>query len=151
MKTIISIFLALTIFGCSQGNRSESAKYEVVSLNMDLFPNDTAAISIVKPTATEMRITVGGSNADITGFTSDAIQTAVDAIHNSGRGGTVILLPGTYNITSPVRLYDNMSLTGSGEKTILKKCSGFRSAFALDADYGEYHITVADARVAQVQ
>jgi hypothetical protein len=56
-----------------------------------------------------------------------------------------MLLPGNYDITAPVRLYDNMVLVGSGAKTILKKCKGFRSPFALDADYGELQITVADA------
>jgi len=146
MKTITPILLALAIIsGCSQGKRSESANSDSVILNNNLISIDTAAISIVKPFAPEITITVGGSTADITGFTSEAIQTAADAIHNTGRGGTVKLLPGNFVITAPVRLYDNMSLTGSGEKTILKKCKGFRSAFALDADYGEYQITVADA------
>src|ERR1035437_2734126 len=37
------------------------------------------------------------------------------------------------------------SLAGSGANTVLKKCKGFRSPFALDADYGELQITVADA------
>jgi len=145
MKTIISVFLALAFIACSQGNKSESAKKEAVSLNSNLFSNDSSTVSIVKPSLPAMIITVGGPSADITGFTSEAIQTAADAIRNSGRGGIVVLSAGTYNITSPVRIYDNMSLTGSGEKTILKKCGGFRSAFALDADYGEYQITVEDA------
>jgi hypothetical protein len=146
MKTIAPIFFALvTMSACFQGNRSVSAETEKGNLNEKLFTSDTAAVSIVNPSAPEMTITVGGSNADITGFTSEAIQTAADAIHNSGRGGTVKLLPGNFTVDAPVRLYDNMSLVGSGEKTILKKCRGFHSAFAIDADYGEYQITVADA------
>jgi hypothetical protein len=59
--------------------------------------------------------------------------------------GTVMLFPGKYDITAPVKLYDNMSLVGSGLNTILKKCKGFQSVFTLDADYGELQITVADA------
>jgi hypothetical protein len=146
MKTTGLLFFAFAIVtGCFQGNRPESVKTDKVNLNFNLSSNDTTAISIVKPSAPEITITVGGTKADITGFTSDAIQTAADAIHNSGRGGTVKLLPGNFIINAPVRLYDNMSLVGSGERTVLKKCSGFRSAFAIDADYGEYQITVTDA------
>ena len=37
-------------------------------------------------------ITVGGPDADIPGFTSDAIQIALDAIRTRG-GGTVKLIP----------------------------------------------------------
>lgn len=92
----------------------------------------------------ERKITVGGGNADIKGYTSEAIQTAIDSLHHTGDGGTVILLPGNYDITCPVRIYNNMTLEGSGSKTVLKKCKGFRSPFALDADYGELQITVAD-------
>jgi hypothetical protein len=146
MKPFTPMFLALAIVaGCSHGNRSESVKPGSGNLNNILFSNDTSAVSIVKPSAPEMTLTVGGRDADISGFTSEAIQTAADAILNSGRGGTIKLLPGIFTINAPVRLYDNMSLTGSGEKTILKKCRGFHSAFAIDADYGEYQITVADA------
>ena len=92
----------------------------------------------------ERKITVGGGNADIKGYTSEAIQTAIDSLHHTGDGGTVILLPGNYDITSPVRIYNNMTLEGSGSKTVLKKCKGFRSPFALDADYGELQVTVVD-------
>ena len=44
-----------------------------------------------------------------------------------------------------LRLYSNMTLSGSGVKTVLKKCGGFRSKFSLDADYGELQVKVADA------
>lgn len=149
MKTIYTFitFLALST-GCNQVNRSTSGN-EVLTTGINLQQQttiaDSATVSVVNLLMPEKKITVGGGSANIPGYTSEAIQTAIDAIHNTNNGGTVFLLPGNYNITAPVRLYDNIVLMGSGAKTVLKKCTGFRSAFALDADYGELQITVSDA------
>ncbi len=88
-------------------------------------------------------ITVGGPDADIPGFTSSAIQIAVDAIRSRG-GGTVKLNPGTFDITGPVRLCDNITLKGSGKSTILKKCNGFRTSYIIDADWGMMKAVVKD-------
>ena len=46
---------------------------------------------------------------------------------------------------APVRLAGNMTLLGSGEKTVLHKVDGFRTRFIVDADYGELKLTVEDA------
>ncbi len=83
-----------------------------------------------------------GRDADIAGFSSEAIQMAADALKETG--GTIVLSPGTYDIQAPVKLYSNTTLIGSGTKTVLKKCKGFRSKFILDADYGELQLTVSD-------
>ena len=151
MKTIAILSLVIIFTSCSQGKKPVSdskdigsASSETAELSNLAFVSDTTAISVVNPVLPERKITVGGANADLQGFTSEAIQNAIDALHNSGNNGTVILLPGTYDIIAPVRLYDNMTLEGSGESTILKKCKGVRSPFSLDADYGELQITVAD-------
>ena len=88
-------------------------------------------------------ITVGGPDADIQGFTSDAIQIALDAIKTRG-GGTVKLNPGEFKIIGPVRLSDNTSLIGSGKSTVLKKCDGFRTSFIIDADWGMLKAVVKD-------
>ncbi len=89
-------------------------------------------------------ITVGGAEADIPGYTSEAVQIALDATAARG-GGTVRLNPGTYLINGPVRLYSNITLTGSGENTVLKKCDGFETGFIIDADWGMLKATVKDA------
>jgi len=89
-------------------------------------------------------ITVGGPGADITGFTSEAIQIALDAIGARG-GGTVKLNPGTYNVIAPVRVPSNTTLAGSGKSTILHKCDGFRTNFIIDADWGMQRAVVKDA------
>ena len=89
-------------------------------------------------------ISVGGPGADVSGFSSVAIQIALDAIKTRG-GGTVKLNPGIFDITGPVRIPNNTSLIGSGKNTILKKCEGFRTSFIVDADWGMLKATVKDA------
>jgi len=101
-------------------------------------------IGLVNVKQAEQVITVGGPGADIPGFTSEAIQIALDAIKSRG-GGIVKLNPGVYNVTGPVRLSDNTSLVGSGEKTILRKCDGFKTSFIIDADWGMLKAVVKDA------
>lgn len=101
-------------------------------------------IGLVDVKKAEQIITVGGPEADIPGYSSSAIQIALDAIKTRG-GGTVRLNPGTYEITGPVRLSDNVSLVGSGKSTILRKCDGFRTSYIIDADWGMLKAVVKDA------
>lgn len=90
-----------------------------------------------------LTITVGGAGADITGFSSEAIQQAVDELKVRG-GGVVRLTPGVFHIKTPVRLYSLQELVGSGPETVLRKIDGFSSQLLIDADYGERQLTVAD-------
>jgi len=110
-------------------------------MNISLHGQD---IGLVDVRQAEQVITVGGANADIPGFTSEAIQIALDAIMARG-GGIVKLNPGTYKILAPVRVPSNTSLTGSGKETILQKCDGFRTNFVIDADWGMQKAVVKDA------
>ena len=100
-------------------------------------------IGLVDIKNAEEVITVGGPAADVPGFTSKAIQIALDAVEARG-GGIVKLYPGVYEITGPVRLASNTSLTGSGKETILHKCDGFRTSFIIDADWGMLKAVVKD-------
>jgi hypothetical protein len=100
-------------------------------------------IGLVMIRNSEQVITVGGPEADVPGFTSQAILIALDAIKTRG-GGTVKLNPGIYEIKGPVRLSGNTSLIGSGEKTILRKCDGFKTSFIIDADWGMLKAVVKD-------
>jgi len=153
MKTI-QLILALMILsaGCSSENRTsaDKAASDLKTESNNAFQiRDTIRkveiISVAHPVIPDKTITVGGNNADIRGYTSEAIQTAIDALLVTGTGGTVKLLTGNYDIIAPVKLYDNIALVGSGIKTILKKCKGVRAGFAIDADYGELQVTVTDA------
>ena len=101
-------------------------------------------IGLVDIRQADLVITVGGPGADVAGFTSQAIRIALDAVKTRG-GGTVKLNPGTFDIIGPVRLSDNTALIGSGEKTILKKCDGFKTSFIIDADWGMQKAVVKDA------
>jgi len=102
------------------------------------------SIGLVNVKNAEQVITVGGSDADVPGFTSGAIQIALDAIRTRG-GGIVKLLPGTFDIIGPLRLSDNTTLAGSGKETILHKCDGFKTSFIIDADWGMLKAVVKDA------
>ncbi len=105
---------------------------------------NSQGIGLVDVRYAEQIITVGGSDADIPGYTSGSIQIALDAIRTRG-GGTVKLNPGIFDITGPVRLSCNTSLMGSGNSTILKKCNGFRTDFIIDADWGMLKAVVKDS------
>ena len=150
--SLIIIPLVILSTGCSSENRTSADKatsdLKSVSNNAPQIQDTVRKvkiISVVHPVIPYKTITVGGDDADIKGYTSEDIQTAVDALHFAGEGGTVILMPGNFDIIAPVRLYDNIALAGSGTKTVLKKCKGVRAGFAVDADYGELQVTVADA------
>jgi hypothetical protein len=108
-----------------------------VSLKAQEINRADAAVS---PGIAGREITVGGDDADIPGFDNQSIQYAIDAIDKTG--GTVILNPGNYEISSPVRLKSNVNLAGSGKETILRKSRGVQTRYIIDADYSELKITV---------
>ena len=112
-----------------------------LTMNSRIYSQETGLVNVRHA---EQVITVGGSNADVPGFTSGAIQIALDAIKSRG-GGMVKLNPGVYTIIGPVRLSDNTSLAGSGKSTILQKCDGFKTSFIVDADWGMLKAVVKDA------
>ena len=149
MRTVTLSIIALSVClaSCTGKNQPDGLiKLSGVEVGVKdpAFAGEPSSGSVVKPLASERVLTVGGSNADIKGFTSEAIQTAIDALGKSG-GGKVKLMPGNFDIIAPVRLVSNITLEGSGAGTVLVKCRGFSSPFALDADYGELKVTVADA------
>jgi len=90
-----------------------------------------------------MHIRVGISKGDLVGNTNGVIQQAIDAAAAWG-GGTVELGPGVYALYDSVRLKRNIHLVGSGADTVLRKCDGAASGFAVDADYGQSKVTVQD-------
>ncbi len=98
--------------------------------------------ALVTPKVPARIITVGSAQADIPGFTNEAIQRAVDALPPNG--GTVKMDAGEYKMKAPVRLPSHVRLTGSGPGTILKRIDGFHTRFIVDADFGELKLTVED-------
>ncbi len=110
-------------------------------LTINAYPQSIGLVDIRNDLTT---ITVGGTGADISGFTSGAVQIALDALKSRG-GGVVKLNPGVYEVTGPIRVPDNTSLVGSGKETVLHKCNGFRTSFVIDADWGMLKAVVKDA------
>jgi hypothetical protein len=114
----------------------------LLSLSFLLNAQETEKVvdALVTPKMAEQVITVGGPNAQISGFTNQAIQFAIDAVAKTG--GTVKLNPGTYEIKAPVRMKSNVKLIGSGKETILKRGVGVQTKYIVDADFGELKLTV---------
>lgn len=83
---------------------------------------EKVAVALVAPKMAEQTITVGGPNAQISGFTNQAIQFAIDAVAKTG--GIVKLNQGVYEIKAPVRMKSNVKLIGGGKETILKRGVG---------------------------
>jgi hypothetical protein len=99
--------------------------------------------ALVSPKIAEQVITVGGPTAQISGFTNQAIQFAIDAV--SKTGGMVKLNKGVYEIKAPVRMKSNVKLIGAGEETILKRTAGVQTKYIVDADFGELKLTVENS------
>lgn len=115
--------------------------FYLLSFNQGIYSQNIGLVDIKRA---EQIITVGGPGSDIPGFTSEAIAIALDAIKARG-GGVVRLNPGTFEIIAPIRLSSNTTLMGSGEKTIIRKCDGFKTSFVIDADWGMLKAVVKDA------
>jgi len=90
-----------------------------------------------------MIVKVGLTDGDLKGDTNAVIQQAIDAAGAYG-GGTVELGAGVYTLYNSVQLRRNVRLIGQGGDTVLRKCDGARSEFAVDADYGQKKVTVQD-------
>ncbi|HZN56815.1 MAG TPA: right-handed parallel beta-helix repeat-containing protein [Planctomycetota bacterium] len=90
-------------------------------------------------------ITVGRSDAVISGTDQRALQAAIDYVAGLG-GGTVVIGPGEYVLHDSIHLRSYITLRGTKGQTILRKASCVVSPLALDGDYGEEQITVADAK-----
>jgi len=145
MKVLYLLLGVVFLSACSNPEQpaSRSANRDAATIrSAEILSGDSGCLFVVKPLLPARTITVGGRGADMAGFSSDVIQMAADALKETG--GTIILSAGIYDIQAPVKLYSNTTLIGSGKNTVLKKCRGFRSKFAVDGDYGELQVTVTD-------
>lgn len=88
-------------------------------------------------------ITVGLRDADIVGADNRALQAAVDYVSGLG-GGTVQIGQGEFLMRDSLHLRSFVTVRGTKGRTILRKGKAAVSALALDGDYGEEQITVAN-------
>ncbi len=91
------------------------------------------------------RITVGHTNADLLGTDQRALQAAVDYIAALG-GGIVEIGPGEYLMRDSLHLRPHVEVRGTPSQTVLRKAEGVESPLAIDGDFGEEQITVADPK-----
>lgn len=88
-----------------------------------------------------MVLTVGQDRGDLRGADDKIIQAGVEYLNTLG-GGTLVILPGVYEMRNSVYLSPNITLRGSGEKTVLKKASGVETRVVRDSDWFEYGVQV---------
>ena len=119
----------------------------VLFITISFFVNaqeiEKVADALVSPKLAQQVITVGGPKAQISGFTNQSIQFAIDAVAKTG--GIVKLNPGIYVLKAPIKMKSNVQLIGAGKETILKRGSGVQTRYIVDADFGELKLTVENA------
>ena len=88
-------------------------------------------------------LTVGQTEGDLRGSDDKAIQAGVDYLHRLG-GGTLRILPGVYELKNAICLHPHITLSGSGEQTILQKSGSVVARLVRDSDWYEYGVEVND-------
>ncbi len=110
-------------------------------ISCGLFAQESIeADALVTPRIANRELSVGGDDADLSGFNNQSIQFAIDALEETG--GCVVLNPGLYTISSPIRLKSNVHLVGYGDETVLQRDKGVQTKFVVDADFGELKLSV---------
>ncbi len=90
-------------------------------------------------------LTVGQTEGDLQGNDDKVIQAGIEYLHRLG-GGTLKVLPGVYNLRSAIYLRPNITLKGSGKKTILRKTGSVVTTLVRDSDWFEYGVQVEDIK-----
>ncbi len=88
-------------------------------------------------------LTVGQTEGDLRGTDDKAIQAGVDYLHRLG-GGTLHILPGVYEVKNAIYLHPHITVSGSGERTVLRKSAGVVTKLVRDSDWYEYGVEVDD-------
>ena len=88
-------------------------------------------------------ITVGRADADLNGDSNRVLQAAVDYVAALG-GGVVEIGAGEYTMYDSLHLRAGVTIRGIKGQTILRKAAGAVSRLALDGDFGEQQVTLAD-------
>lgn len=109
-------------------------------------PRATSGDKISEPNWDErLTITVGPTSGDLIGNTQKVLQAAVDYVGRLG-GGTVQVLPGTFNLRGSVHLRSGVRIKGSGDDTILTRPASVTTKLSHDSDWYDQEITLLDAK-----
>jgi parallel beta-helix repeat protein len=90
-------------------------------------------------------LTVGQTEGDLQGKDDKIIQAGIEYLSRLG-GGTLRILPGTYDLRNAIHLRSHITLQGSGEKTVLRKTESVVTPLLRDSDWFEFGVQVKDAR-----
>jgi parallel beta-helix repeat protein len=90
-------------------------------------------------------VTVGRAGCDLNGPDNRVLQAAVDYMASLG-GGVVEVGEGEFLMHDSLHLRSHVTVRGRKGKTVLRKADGVASLLAIDGDYGEQQITVADPK-----
>ncbi len=81
-------------------------------------------------------VTVGQDCGEFRGDDDKILQAAVDYVAGLG-GGTVCIMPGVYTMRNSLFPRSGLTIKGSGETTILRKCASVSSKLIREADWYE--------------
>lgn len=133
-----SFFLALVISftvtlrtGTGMGDQETASKRPVTSSNRPIRDRR------------DMVLTIGQTQGDLLGKDDKVIQAGIEYLNRVG-GGTLHILPGLYNLRNAIYLRPNITMRGSGEKTVLRKADSVVTALTKDSDWFEYGVRVED-------
>jgi hypothetical protein len=92
-----------------------------------------------------MVLTVGQTEGDLQGKDDKIIQAGIEYLSRLG-GGTLRILPGTYELWNAIHLRPRITLQGAGDSTVLRKADSVVTPLLRDSDWYEYGVRVKDAR-----
>jgi len=92
-----------------------------------------------------MILTVGQTEGDLQGKDDKIIQAGIDYLARLG-GGTLRILPGVYQLRNAIHLQANITLQGSGERTVLEKHARIETPLLQDSAWFEYGVRVRDPK-----
>ena len=137
-SVVPSFFLALVISfivtlrtGTGMGDQQTASKQPVTSSNRPIRDRR------------DMVLTIGQTQGDLQGKDDKVIQAGIEYLNRVG-GGTLHILPGVYNLRNAIYLRPNITMKGSGEKTVLRKADSVVTALTKDSDWFEYGVRVKD-------
>ncbi|HCO95276.1 MAG TPA: hypothetical protein DIU00_15220 [Phycisphaerales bacterium] len=118
-----------------------------VAQDADAGNRETVVTSTNRPMRNRQNLvmTAGQAGGDLRGNDDKVIQAGIEYLRRLG-GGTLEVLPGVYNLRNAIYLRPNITLKGSGEKTILRKAASVVSALTRDSDWFEYGVQVTDTK-----
>jgi hypothetical protein len=96
-------------------------------------------------TSRQLILTVGQNKGDLQGKDDKIIQAGIEYLHRLG-GGILQIYPGTYDMNNALYLRPNITISGSGENTVLRKTDGVVTSIIRDMDWYEYAVQVENVK-----